>query len=153
LALELDVAAAMRAITNHSEAFFVIRADVAKAAGAFAARLRSLIAKQIKSSGADLKALQSLQKILGVEAFDIVVNDINDAGIKTLVGKLDKHNAEAKTGTPEWRRRRFRALVNGSVGPKPAPKSAPKAGGVGKSVKPAAPKFLSDPSAGAVRKR
>jgi hypothetical protein len=76
---------------------------------------------------------------------------MKDAEVKALVTRFDKHNAEAKLATAEWRRRHLLDLVRGEIEPagKPAkPAKAPRS--TRKKNENAGP---SQASAGAVRKR
>lgn len=157
MALDLDAFAVLRAIGAHAALFGDAKADAAKAA-------RALVVKQIKAKATGLAALRALRKALGEETFALVVDGLKDAELKTLVARVDKENAEAKTASPAWRRRHLVALVSGAA--EPAVK-APKEPKAPKAKKPATaksgaksgktagkePEFLYDESAGVLRKR
>lgn len=58
--------------------------------------------------------------------FNLILDGIPDAQVKTIVGKLDKHHSELKTSNAPWRREHLRALVTGSTEPAVKPPSSPK---------------------------
>jgi hypothetical protein len=147
MALDIDGFAVLRSIAAHPAAFADVVADAAKAA-------RALVTKQIKSKGSTLKSLRDVRKALGGDAFDLVLDGVADPQVKTLVTRFDKHHADLKTSSPQWRRQHLGALVAGSVEPTAKPKAAHNGKGSKKAAaKPHAPEFLDFSSAGATRKR
>ncbi len=155
MALDLDGSAVARAIASNSVIFSGIRAEVAKAAGAFADKLKILVVKEIKAKSGDSDAIGQIRRALGADTFNLVVEGMKDTDLKLIVGKLDKHHPDQKSASAEWRRRHLRALVEGSVRPSlPQPKKKSSGrGGKSAAKKKAAIDFLEDESAGAVRKR
>ncbi|MEI7804206.1 MAG: hypothetical protein WCI56_02645 [Hyphomicrobiales bacterium] len=155
MALEIDAVAVLRAINAHHVIFSDIRAEATKAAGALAEKLRTLIAKQIKSKSGTINSIQDIRRALGGETFNLVIDGMKDTEIKVLVSRLDKHHPEQKAANAGWRRRHLRALVDGSARPSEKTVSVKKAKvtkGRGKGSKNEL-EFLFDESAGAVRKR
>jgi len=148
MALDLDGFAVLRAVGSHAVLFADVRADAAKAA-------RALIVKQLKNKTTTLQSARALRRALGDETFALVVDGLKDAEAKSLTTKLDKHHPELKTANPTWRRRHLLALAAGDVEPSAKAVKAKKvAGSKGAGTKRASePEFLSDDSAGAVRKR
>lgn len=140
MALDLDAFAVLRAIAAHPAAFPEIKIHVVKATSVLATKLRTLVVKQLKSKTADLSSVKDIRKALGAEIFNLIVDGMKDAEVKTVVNRLDKNHPNAKTANLEWRRRQLRALADGSIEPT-------------HKVKKAKPQYLNDASAGAVRKR
>jgi hypothetical protein len=146
MALDLDAFETWRAIAKEPEVFAPIKADAAKAA-------RSLVVKYLKSKAVDLGRAADIRKALGKETFGLILDGMKDAEVKSLVTRFDKHNAEAKVATAEWRRRHLLDLVRGERAPavksaKPAKRSTAPRGGRKKDENADA-----HVSAGAVRKR
>jgi hypothetical protein len=140
MALDLDAFETWRAIGKEPELFAPIRAEAAKAA-------RTVLVKMLKSKSLSLGQAAEMRKAIGKETFALLIDGMKDAEVKTLVTRFDKHNAEAKSGSAEWRRRHLIDLVRGEIEPagKPVKKTGRKGGKAARSV----PTFT---SAGAVRK-
>jgi len=117
--LVLDGFAVLRAIAGHADAFSAIDTAVAKAA-------RDLIAKRLKLKSLTVQDVRVVRDAVG-EPFELIIDEMTAANLKSLVTKLDKHHAGLKGSNPETLRRHLRALLNGSV--EPADK---KAGGKAK---------------------
>src|SRR5437868_802896 len=107
MALDIDGFTVLARIAAHPAAF----QDIAKEATAAA---RALAVKQIKSKATSLQRLRDIRAALQPEAFGLVLDGLPDAQIKSLLGKLDKHNPELTSSTPEWRRRQALSLASGS---------------------------------------
>ncbi|GIK81161.1 MAG: hypothetical protein BroJett024_22660 [Alphaproteobacteria bacterium] len=155
MALDLDGFTVAKAIASNSSVFSGIRAEVSKATGAFADKLRSLLVKELKSKATNLNAFQDMRRALGVDSFNLVIEGLKDADLKSIIGKLDKHHPDQKSASAEWRRRHLRALLDGTIQqslPQPKKKSSAR-GGKSAAKKTADIEFLEDESAGAVRKR
>lgn len=130
MALKLDGLSVLRAMLAAPEAFPAVQADLAKAAG-------TLAVKQLKAPKLDVGALRAVRGAFGPDSFALVVESLKDTELKTIVGRLDKHDPAMKTASGVERRRRLLALAEGEAPaekPKktPATKAAPK--------KPASPK-------------
>jgi hypothetical protein len=155
MALDLDAFSITRTISSNSRIFASIKAELVKAEGAFVAKLRSLLTKEVKSKASSLSDLLEIRKCLGAQTFDLLISGMKDAEIKAIIGKLDKHHPDQKSASAEWRRRHLRSLVEGSIQPSlPQPKKKSP----GRSAKATQRKksdmdYLEDESAGAVRKR
>jgi hypothetical protein len=148
MALDIDGFAVLRSIGAHHGTFPDIAADASKAA-------RALVIKQIKAKNVQLKSIQGVRKAIGADSFNLILDGMPDAQIKTLVGRLDKSHPELKTSSPQWRREHVRALVAGSVEPTVKSPSPPKRkkGGKVSSEQAGTPELISYRSAGAKRKR
>jgi hypothetical protein len=164
MALDIDAFHVLRAIAAEPSLFAGIRAEVAKEAGKFTDKLRTLLAKQVKANAGDIDAVRSIRGALGTETFDLVIEGMKDGDLKTLVGKLDKHHPEQKVADAAWRLGHLRALIAGAIEPARAPakkqkmvspksRAGKRKGVASRRSQPAEDEFLSDPSAGAVRKR
>jgi hypothetical protein len=143
--LDMDGFLVLGSIAAHRAAF----QDVAKEINAAA---RTLVVKQIKSKGTDLGRLRAIHAALGSDAFNLAMDGLPDAQIKSLLGKLDKHHPELASFTPEWGRRHILALADGSASAAPKSKPAPKPKPAKKKPD-TAPEVLNYVSAGATRKR
>lgn len=130
MALKLDGLAVLRAMLAAPEAFPAIQADLAKAAG-------TLAVKQLKAPKLDVEALRAVREAFGADSFALVVESLKDTELKTIVGRLDKHDPAMKTASGVERRRRLLALAEGEA-PAEKPKKAPAAKAAPK--KPVAPK-------------
>src|SRR5262249_38751921 len=117
--LDIDGFAVLARIAAHSETFQDIAKDVTAAA-------RTLVVKQIKSKTTSLQRLRDIRAALQPEAFGLVMDGLPDAQIKSLLGKLDKHNPELGASTAEWRRQQVLALASGSAEPAAKVKAPPK---------------------------
>jgi hypothetical protein len=147
MVLEIDGFAVFRSIGSHRAAFAGITADLAKAA-------RTLVVKLIKDKKTEVAALRDIRNALGVETFNLIADGLADSQIKSVVGNLDKHNAELKTADAARQRRHFLSLAEGSVQPMEKPKSPLKQEKVKKPrVAPKSLERISFSSAGATRKR
>ena len=148
MALDIDGFAALRSIATHPSVFPDVAAEAAKAA-------RTLVTKQIKNKACGLKNLRDVRKALGGDAFNLILDGVTDAQIKTLVTRLDKNNPELKSSNPQWRRQQMKALVEGSVEPTEKPKVPPKQRPGKKATTKQAGRLelLDYSSAGATRKR
>jgi hypothetical protein len=155
MALEIDGFAVLGSIAKHPSRFADVRADAAKAA-------RALVAAQIKSRATGLASLRGIRDALGAPAFDLILDGLPDAQVKTLVGKLDKNHPELKGAALPWLRQHLRALADASMEPAALakkPSAKPKAAKEPAAAKKAGAKKdeplqrLNYSSAGATRKR
>lgn len=155
MALDLDAFSITRTISSNSRLFASIKAELVKAEGAFVAKLRSLLTKEVKAKASSLSDLLEIRKCLSTQTFDLLVNGMKDTDIKTIIGKLDKHHPDQKSASAEWRRRHLRSILEGSIQPSlPQPKKkTPGRSAKAKQKKKADLDYLEDESAGAVRKR
>jgi hypothetical protein len=140
MALDLNAFETWRAIAKEPELFAPIRSEAAGAA-------RKLLVKMLKSKALDLRQAGDMRKALGKETFALLIDGMRDAEVKTLVARFDKHNAEGKSASAEWRRQHFIDLVRGEI--EPAAKPVKKAGKKRAKAEKSDPTFT---SAGAVRK-
>lgn len=142
MALDLDAFETWRAIGKEPELFAPIRAEAAKAA-------RTVLVKMLKSKSLSLGQAAEMRKAIGKETFALLIDGMKDAEVKTLVTRFDKHNAEAKSDSAEWRRRHLIDLVRGEVEPAGKPVPVKKAGKKASRAARSEPTFT---SAGAVRR-
>jgi hypothetical protein len=143
--LDMDGFRVFRGIAAHPAVF----QDIAKEINAAA---RTLVIKQIRAKGTNLSRFREIYAALGAEAFNLAIDGLSDAQVKSLLAKMDKHQPEMAFFTGEWGRRHIVALADGTVSAAPKGKAAPKA--KAPRTKPdAAPKVLNYASAGATRKR
>lgn len=147
MALDLDAFETWRAIAKEPDIFAPMRTEAAKSA-------RSLIVKFLKSKSVGLERAGSIRKALGNETFGLIVDGMKDTEVKALVARFDRHHAEAKSASAEWRRHHLLDLVRGDARPaaKPVKRSASprKAAKKRPNAESARPSHV---SAGAVRKR
>jgi hypothetical protein len=110
---------------------------------------RTLVVKQLKTKSAGMKSLRDVRESLGHDSFALIVDGMKDAEVKSLLGKLDKHQPELKGSNPQWRLAQLRALADGSI--EPAAKVAAKTKS-GKKTKATVPERLTSRAMAAVRK-
>ena len=120
MSFELDSFAVLQAIGSRPEVFADLRRDLAKTAP-------TLVEKQLKASGADVKRLKAVQAALGATLFSDVIEAFSKAKMTTLLKKLDKHNPAVKAQhSAGWAAEHLRKLAAGEVLPQSAPSNAPK---------------------------
>ncbi|HLQ91077.1 MAG TPA: hypothetical protein VK148_13675 [Xanthobacteraceae bacterium] len=142
MAVELDGFSLLNSIGAHAHVFSEIKNDVLKAA-------RTLVVKQLKTKSAGMKSLRDVRESLGHDSFALIVDGMKDAEVKSLLGKLDKHQPELKGSNPQWRVAQLRALADGSI--EPAAEDAAKTKS-GKKSKATVPERLTSRAMAAVRK-
>ena len=121
MSIALDGFEVFRGFGKHPEVFAVIRADVDKAA-------RALMVKCLKAKATGIDRLREIRKALGPDQFDLMLESLKDAEVKSILARLDKHHPQLKGGTATWRRQHLKALAEGSADPSsPQPKAARKA--------------------------
>jgi hypothetical protein len=147
MALAIDGFKVLRKISENIDLFADVRLDAAKSA-------QSFVEKQLKAKSTDLQTLRRIRDGLGRENFDLVVDNMKDAPIKTLVSKLDKFHPELKKSDGPWRRRHFIALAASDAEPTAKPEPVKKAKKPsGRSTKGAAPARLSNEVFDALKRR
>jgi hypothetical protein len=117
MALDIDGFAVLHSIAAHRRMFPDVATEVAKAA-------RTLVIKQVKAKNTGLHSVRDIRKAIGAGTFDLIMDGMTDAQVKSLVTKLDKNHPELKSSTSQWRRHQLKGLAEGST--EPAPK-VPKA--------------------------
>ena len=142
MAVDLDGFSLLYSIGAHAHVFSEIKIDVLKAA-------RTLVVKQLKTKSAGMKSLRDVRETLGHDSFALIVDGMKDAEVKSLLGKLDKHQPELKGSNPQWRVAQLRALADGSI--EPAAEDAAKTKN-GKKSKATVPERLTSRAMAAVRK-
>jgi hypothetical protein len=134
-------------ISNNAELFRDVRLDVAKTAQAF-------VEKQLKAKSTDITVLRNIRDELGKDNFDLVVECMKDAPIKTLLGRLDKFHPELKKSDATWRRRHLIALAGNTAEPTPKPEPVKKTKPTSsRRAKAAAPTRLSSEVFDALKRR
>src|SRR3977135_3262795 len=142
MAVDLDGFSLLYSIGSHAHVFSEIKTDALKAA-------RTLVFKQLKTKSAGMKSLRDVRESLGHDSFALLVDGMKDDEVKSLLGKLDKHQPELKGSSPQWRGAQLCALAGGSI--EPAAKVAAKTKS-GKKTKATVPERLSSRAMAAVRK-
>lgn len=117
--IALDSFEVLRAIGQHADLFKPVRAEVDKAA-------RALMVKWLKAKTVGIDALRDMFAALGHAPFELLVEGLKDAELKSLLTRLDKHHPELKTGSASWRRQRVLALATGEPPSAPPAKAAKK---------------------------
>lgn len=115
MALDVDGFSILKAIAATPDAFPDVQADAAKAG-------RTLVAKQLKAKGLGVQGLRRLRDLLGADTFALIIDGIAAAEAKSLIGRLDKHHPDAKSGPADAHRRRVVELAGGA---EPALRQAP----------------------------
>jgi hypothetical protein len=122
--IDIDGIAVLRAIALAPKLF----PDAAPEINNFA---RKYVASQLKPATIDLERMRDIYRVIGGEAFVLIVDGQTDSASAALVKKLDKDNPELKTAPPVWCRKRLADLASGVAGPaekpsKPVPKPLKK---------------------------
>src|SRR5262245_29514887 len=110
MALDIDGFAVLRGIAAEPNTFAGVAADAAKAA-------RDLVVKQITAKSAGLESLRNVRKVLGAEAFTLILDGMKDAQIKSVISKLDKNNPNLKGSSSDWQLNQLSELAKGSIEP------------------------------------
>jgi hypothetical protein len=129
MSIALDGFEVFLRLGRHAEVFAPIRVDVDKQA-------RALVAKCLKAKAVGLDALHDIRKALGSEQFELLVEGLKDAEVKSVLTRVDKHHPEIKSGTAAWRRQHLDALASGVTMPL-APPTKAKKGAAKKRTEPA----------------
>jgi hypothetical protein len=119
MSIALDSYEVLRAIGKHADVFKPVRAEVDKAA-------RALVVKCLKAKAIGLDALRDIYGALGAEPFELLVEGLKDAELKSVLTRLDKHHPEMKTASASWRRQHLLALATGEAASLPPAKAAKK---------------------------
>jgi hypothetical protein len=122
--INIDGIAVLRAIALAPKLF----PDAAPEINNFA---RKYVASQLKPATIDLERVRDIYRVIGGEAFVLILDYQTDSASAALVKKLDKDNPEVKIAPPVWCRRRLADLASGAAGPaekppKPVPKTLKK---------------------------
>src|SRR6201996_1618070 len=120
MSIALDGFEVLRRIAEHPDLFAPVRADVDK-------QSRALVIKCLKAKSLGLDALHAIYGALGQQSFELLLDGLKDAEVKTLVSRFDKHHPDAKAGSASWRRQHLKALADRSSLPQPAPAKGKKA--------------------------
>ncbi len=119
MSIALDSYQVLRAIGKHAELFKPVRAEVDKTA-------RALVVKCLKAKAVDIEALRDIHGAVGNEAFELLVEGLKDAELKSILTRLDKHHPELKSASAAWRRQHLLALATGTAAAPPPAKAAKK---------------------------
>jgi hypothetical protein len=144
MALDVDGFAVLRTIGVHPHIFKGIAADAAKAA-------RTLVVKQLAHKNTGLKVVRDIRAAVGPDAFSLIVDGMNDAQIKSLTVRLDRHAAPAKAAAGTGRLHVL-ALADGSAQPLSEPEGGVRAARSKRTPAPSPPGRIEYKSAGASRK-
>lgn len=134
MALSLDGFAVFASMARHARTFADIRSEADKQA-------RALIKKQIgKIKRGDITRLREVASALGSECFELFVDGMTEAELKSATTKYDPHNADLKAADARSRRVRLRDLSSGEAEPMVKAKPTPKVKGPPKPRAPRAKK-------------
>jgi hypothetical protein len=128
MSIALDGFEVLRRLGNQPDVFAAVRSEVDKAA-------RALVVKCLKTKSVGCDALHDIHKALGTEQFELVLDGLKDAEVKSILTRLDKHHPDLKQGAPTWRRQHLKALAEGSSNPSPPPVKAAKKAATSKKAK------------------
>jgi hypothetical protein len=113
--------AVLGAISSNPDIFKSIKPDACKAATA-------LVLTALKEKSLDLAQVRKIHRAVGAESFDLVLDGMKDAQLRSLLKTLDKHQTEIQDSTAREQRDHLDALILGATqaSPAPAKKVAPK---------------------------
>jgi hypothetical protein len=135
--IALDGFDVLQRLGKHAEVFAVVRADVDKAAHA-------LVVKCLKAKPTGSDALRHIYAALGGDQFELVLEGLKDADVKSILTRLDKHHPDLKVAEASWRRQHLKALAEGSSNPSPPPVKATKKATAGKKAQSQPARLQSD---------
>jgi hypothetical protein len=110
MSIALDGFEVFQKLGEHAEVFAPIRADIDKQA-------RALVVKCLKAKAVGPTALCNIRKALGKEQFELLIEGLKDAEVKSVLTRIDKHHPEIKNASVTWRRQHLGALADGSSTP------------------------------------
>lgn len=110
MAIDIDGYAVLGAIARKPDSFPAIKNEVSKVA-------RTLVVKQLKEKSTAVGVIRSICSAIDAEAFDLILDLMTDAEIKSLINKVDKLNTEAKSESPQWQRKHVSELAQSHVEP------------------------------------
>lgn len=139
MSIALDGFKVLKRLGDAPEAFASVRVDVDKSA-------RALVVKCLKAKSTSLQTARAIHTALHDKQFELLVDGLKPAEIKSLLTQLDKHHPGLKTMSAPDQRRHLLALTRGeaeaSLPPTKAAKAsktkAPKTAKAAKSAKPKA---------------
>jgi hypothetical protein len=118
MSIALDGFDVLRRLGAHAGIFTSIRSDVDKAA-------RMLVVKCLKAKSVGIDALRDIQKALGDNSFELVLEGLKDGEVTSVLMRLDQHRPQLKGEAPAWRRQHLKSLAAGTSQPSaPPPKQA-----------------------------
>jgi uncharacterized protein (DUF4415 family) len=135
MSIALDGFEVLRQIGKHADVFALVRVDVDKAA-------RAMVVKCLKAKAVGVDALRDIRRALGDDAFDLLLDGMKDAEIKSVLTRLDKHFAGLKTGCAADRSRQLKALADSTAEPSAPPAKPTKKAAAKKAKKAGAPARL-----------
>jgi 16S rRNA G1207 methylase RsmC len=119
MSIALDGFEILQHLGKHPELFAHIRADVDKQA-------RGLVVKCLKTKSVNIEDMRNIRNALGAAHFELLVDGLKDAEVKSIVTRLDKHHPEMKTASAARRREHLNALSDASSDPHDPPVKAKK---------------------------
>src|SRR5580704_15519341 len=125
MAIDIDGLAVLHAIAATPRIF----PDAAAEINNFA---RKLVSGQLKPATTDLERLRDIYRVIGGEAFVLILDGQTDSASAALGKKLDKDNPDIKTAPPDWLRRRIVELASGAAEPAKKPPKTPKKEPIGR---------------------
>lgn len=131
MSIALDSFDVLRRIGKHADVFKPIRAEVDKTA-------RALVLKCLKSKAVGIDGLRGIRDALGNEPFELLLEGLKEAEVKSLLTRLDKHFSDLKEGSSAVRRRQLLTLAAGEAEPAAAPAKPAKKAKAAKTAKKAA---------------
>jgi uncharacterized protein (DUF4415 family) len=110
MSITLDGFKVLRRLGENADAFAPVRVDADKTA-------RGLVVKCLKAKTTGIDGVRAIHQALHDKQFELIVEGLKDAEVKSLLTKIDKHHPELKTQNAQWRRRHLIALTSGAAEP------------------------------------
>jgi hypothetical protein len=146
MAIDIDGFKILSAIAARPDVYTAVRIEAGKAA-------RALVVKQLKDKGLTVALLSEISSSIGEMSFHMILEQLSDAETKSLLTKVDKHNADMKVGSPDARRKHIVRLATKAVNPSHAPAKAIKEKKTPKEPKTAKPVIRAGADGKALRAR
>ena len=98
MAADIDAYAVLGNIGAHRDTFAGVAHEISKVA-------RMIVIKQIKSKSSTLGLLREIREAIGDLAFQLIVDGMTEAQVKSSVAKFDKYRRELKVANSDarWR--------------------------------------------------
>ena len=109
MAMRLDGAEVIRRVINHPE-IFPIASEINEIA-------QKLVVESLKATKISLGDVKAICSTLGEQHFKMVADDMSAADLKSVIGKIDKSNEEAKRAGEALQRAMLIELATGRTQP------------------------------------
>ena len=104
--IDVDGASILATIAREPQLFAVVRDQASVIA-------RNLVSKQLKDKSTHYDVLRMIAQSIGHRDFAVILDNMSDAEIKSVLKRVDGSNVSPMTDAAQWRRARLLALGTG----------------------------------------